>query len=345
MVKSPKTLRKKSQRRRRASCFILVVALLFFGAVALYLLVPLIQSVGYFGTTSLRPVAQSQPIWKNFLTLFGGSKTRPYIWKNSRGPEHENDIIKFDKRLIRSLDYLKKVTNTGCGWDGEHIIVRLDTDAPKETDLTTPPYNLPSGSTVNRGVGVRVDLADQVRCSIKYICTPDPNWYRFLERNIPFAKSKTVCSDNPCPPQPSCTLVDCAVDYYPHYPVDVPICDKTPLNDAPLLAKLNPGIFPYNAIIPKGKEAAVYKAAQIAYQLMSIDKNGCETAQGNRGYKTNIPLQIIFPAWIQRAMGNTWQELSAYHTDNFSLLSLKKSKFAGTAYDPKLDEKGLHFNY
>lgn len=323
------------------------VLLVFLTGSVIFLLSSLIQAVGWFGTTSLRPLTEKQKEWTDFEKLFQARAGAPFVWDGKK-PTEEYGIIAFDKRLVRSLTYLTKRTNVDCGWDGRHDKITLSINA--KANSIADYFGLPS--TILRGTGVRIIQADYIKCSYKKICTPDPNWYKFTKKEIPFQVGKLVLPD---PPQPPCTIVVCAVDYYPNYPVDASCEESTPPNDAPMLRVLNPGVFPYNSITENAKRAAYYKTAQIAYQLASIDRKNCEKPAGNLGWERNIPFRVIFPLWIVNGLGNTWGQvgtesrpgsgLRGYYKDNFALTALKKSPYTGLSSDLKLDNIGLQVSY
>lgn len=311
-------------------------------------MVGLIQSVGFFGTTSLRSVSEKSKEWTDFNKLFKSEKGAPYSWLDGVSPEIGYSIVKFDKRLIRALSYLSEKNQTSCGWSGQHEDLQLSIKAPETSDLSSPPDNLRSNSTVSRGVGVRISSADKIKCTKiprnKYCDTKIPMQpEKFDEKSIPLVVNKVLEPDKSYNTV-NCEVL-CAVDYYPGNPTDSSPEEKTKPAVASNIASLDPGEFQYKQISSSGKKASVYKTALLAYELMTVDDRGCEVDEGNEGYKRVIPTTLILPKWATDKMGDVWSDLKALAVKQFPYRFQKQSQFSGLSHDPLLDEKGLHFNY
>ena len=310
-----------------------------------YLMVGLIQSVGYFGSTSLRSVSASDKVWTDFTGLFKSKKGAPYSWLNGTSPEISYGIVKFDKRLIRALTYLSEKNPTSCGWSGHHEDLQLSIEAPEKSDLSTPPDNLRSASTIDRGVGVRVVSADRIKCTkiprTKHCDAQQP--VKFDEKNIPLLVNQLLKPDKPYD-RLNCEVI-CAVDYYPRSPIDASAEDTIKPSVLSDLSNLDPGEFPYEQITQAGKEAGVYKTALLTYELMTIDDPGCEVSSGNEGYRRVIPTTLVLPKWATDKMGNLWPKLEDFAKTKFPYRFQETSPLSGLSNDVFLDEKGLHFNY
>ncbi len=332
----------------RAIRWPLLIALVVFALV--YFLVGLIQSVGFFGTTSLRSVSQNESTWRDFEGLFESRKGAPFSWQDGKKPPVDYGIVKFDKRLIRALSYLSKSKPTSCGWNGQHEDLQLSINAPEVSDLSYSFDNLPSSSTVSRGVGVRIASADKIKCTLKPNSDKCPTKVplqseEFDEQAIPLVAGKNLEIKKPYD-RLNCEVI-CAVDYYPD-----PLSPTGTLNGSakPTLqsdvGNLNPGEFPYEQIVSAGKKAGVYKTAQLIYELMTIDDPGCETRDGNKGNERAIPNAIIAPKWVTDKMSDFWNELTGgFASSKFPYRFQEKSPLYGLTNDYKLDNKGLHFNY
>jgi hypothetical protein len=322
------------------------VLFLFFASA--YFLTGLIQTVGFFGTTSLRSVSEKDKAWTDFNKLFGSKKGAPYSWLNGTSPEVGYSIVKFDKRLIRALTHLSEKSPTSCGWSGQHEDLQLSVEAPEMSDLSSPADSLRSASTVKRGVGVRITSADKIKCTkiprndkcdTKIPMQPE----KFEEKSIPLVVNKVLKPDKPYNTV-NCEVI-CAVDYYPGNPVDASVEEKTKPTTLSNIAGLEPGEFRYEQITSAAKEAGIYKTALLAYELMAIDDPDCETKGGNEGYKRVIPTTLILPKWTTDKMDDVWEDLRSFAVSQFPYQFQKKSKLSGLSNDALLDEKGLHFNY
>jgi len=248
--------------------------------------------------------------------------------------------MKFDRRLVEALTYLSRAKNTSCGWNGQHESIDLWTDqATATSDLWHPPENLPSTSTLYRGVGVRITGADRVKCTIhpRTDRCPDQPPRTFDEKNISFAASDLMRPDEPYD-RVNCQVL-CAVDYYPI------LEEVTKPADASFLSNLNPGVFDYLTIAEGGRRAAVYKMAQITYELLQIDEAGCGASLAATGGDRRIPYTIILPQWVMKEMEGAWTDFMTLARTCFPNSLQTSSPLAGLSYDPNLDGQGLHFNY
>lgn len=369
----------------------LIVALVIF-------FVGLVCNFGYTGTTSLRAINLNDEgpyvdanYWRAFYPiLFTAQKGKPYIDKDGKinkklgeANKDKKNVLDFDKRLVRELIYLAKGSDKNdqkCGWNGlnnsqhDRIVLQIEGEA-----LSNPSTNLPSSSTLTRGVGVRITEADNIRCSYKRKLDPDKDprcngkWYVYNEHNILFSdsskhfRSAGQSRTTICPEEPK-LIVECAVDYFPHEAVDAPDGQKLPevqpfIKDNPIIAGLNPKIFEMSEIVDKSREAAVYKIAQLGLQLLATDEAGCENktasiwpskvceenarkGKGNEGNCRNIPYTIIFPLWASQKMGSTkttsGKDKDASSDD--SVWSAFKSIARGEYYVNGLTYKGFPSN-
>jgi len=309
-------------------------------------LVGLIQSIGFFGSTSLRSVSAADKTWTDFTGLFSSKKGAPYNW-SGKAPEISYGIAKFDKRLIRALTYLAKPKQIKCGWNGQHEKITLSIEDTVMSSLSNPPDNLPSASTVDRGVGIRIASADEIKCTkipLNEYCDTRVLMQaeKFDAKEIPLVVNKVLEADKPHY-NPDCEYV-CAVDYYPGSPIDALNESIAPQPNSAIVS-LNPGEFKYEDIAENGKKAGVYKTALLAYELMTIDDKGCETQDGNEGYKRVIPTALILQKWVTDKMGNGWRDLKDFAEAKFPFRFQINSRLSGLSFDHLLDEKGLHFNY
>lgn len=309
----------------------------------------MIQSVGFFGSTSLRSVSASDKAWTDFQGLFSSTKGKPYSWQNNKKPEIGYDIVKFDKRLIRALTYLADPNQTSCGWNGQHEKITLSVEDTAMSSLSPSPDNLPSTSTIDRGVGVRITSADEIKCTKvplnKYCTTKVPmqaEKFEVANKAIPLVVNKVLSPDEPYD-RINCK-VTCAVDYYPGNPLDALGENTAPSINGTINSK-NPGEFEYEDIAENGKKAGEYKTALLAYELMTIDDKGCETSDGNEGYKRIIPTTLILQKWVTDKMGDLWKGFETLAETKFPYRFQINSRLSGLSNDPLLDEKGLHFNY
>jgi len=325
----------------------LVGGALIFGLVTL--LLGLAQLAGYMGTTTLRATETNSTVWRDFTSLISqeGTKGAPYSWV-SDPPAETSTTVKFDSRLVEALTYLSETNDTTCGWSGQHESIGLWTDqATASSDLSYPSQNLPSTSTLYRGVGVRITGADRVKCTIhpRTDRCPDQVARTFDQKNISFASSNLMKPDK-LYDVVNCQ-VSCAVDYYPSNPTNASLDEVTPPADADFIAQkdLNPGVFDYVTIAESGQRAAIYKTAQIAYELMQTDEAGCYDAAAGEGSKRHIPLTIIFPQWMVKDLGGSWADFLTLAGEKFPNSLQASSPLAGLSSDPNLNGQGLHFNY
>lgn len=315
----------------------------------MFLLVGLIQSVGFFGSTSLRSVSASDKTWTDFQGLFSSTKGKPYSWQNNKKPEIGYGIVKFDKRLIRALTYLADPNQTSCGWNGQHEKITLSIEDTAMSSLSSPSDNLRSTSTIDRGVGVRITSADEIKCTKvplnEYCATKVPmqaEKFEAANEAIPLVVNKVLSPDEPYD-KINCEVI-CAVDYYPRNPLDA-LGESTAPSINGAISSKNPEGFKYEDIADNGKKAGVYKTALLAYELMTIDDKGCETPGGNEGYKRIIPTTLILQKWVTDEMGNLWRDFIKLAEAKFPYRFQIGSRLSGLSSDFKLDEKGLHFNY
>jgi len=331
---------------RKVRWYLVAVALVFG---LIMLLLGLAQLAGYMGTTTLRAMETGSTTWRDFTALFSqeGVKGAPYDWVGDP-PMETSSTVKFDSRAVEALTYLSEANDTSCGWSGQHESIGLWTDqTTTNSDLSHPPENLPSTSTLYRGVGVRITGADRVKCTIHpltdrcSVALPQT----FDKKNISFASSDLMKPDKPYDAA-NCQVL-CAVDYYPLFPSDAPPEETVAPQDAPFITDkgLNPGVFDYLTIMEGGQRAAIYKLTQIAYELMQIDEAGCLAPQATTGSDRRIPRTIIFPDWVVRGLGNTWTDLLSLARTRFPNSLQTSSPLAGLSYDPNLDGQGLHLNY
>lgn len=326
-------------------------------------LVGMIQTLGYNGTTSLQPVATSDKAWTDFypkLFSSGQSKGAPYSWVGSQ-PKVENNIVKFDKRLIRVLTYIKQTGNASCVWNSTHEKIGLSVDSPEFSDLITAPYKQQSISTLFRGTGARITSADEVKCTIKprqptgglagaaSAATGNKCAYQqptvFDSKSISLLSNVTVLPDKPYDIK-DCE-VNCAVDYYPDKPLgasdtEVPVVSSDALNN------LNPSYsspFKYEDITQKTREAGIYKTAQLMYEIMRIDDPNCETSAGNVRGDRAIPITVIAQNWVVAELKDTWQDFLKLAEGKFRFTFQSGSPLAGLTFDKNLDDKGLQINF
>jgi len=345
-------------------------ALSFLAVAGIVFLVGIAQNFGYTGTTGLRSMSSAD--WNAFKSkLFQTDATiakrgTPYYFSGSKkAPTVSGKSVVFDVRLTKILQYLSEGTDSPkCGTTGQHEQIGLSIDASPASDLSHPVTNAQSSSTVYRGVGVRVTSADRVKCI--QVC---PNPYGpnivtlFKEFNIPL-DGKSI--ENKPPVAPSCRAY-CAVDYYPNgldyggnaTPVTDPR-DAIKPQVASEIQVLNPskllgiaGDFAYDepaftSFDSAVKKAAIFKTAQLAYEIMHADDAGCDTKEGNKENKRIIPFTVIFPEWVwsnpdfsNNGMVTFFLNLSK---QSFPFFLQNESPTAGMAYDPLL-KIGLHFNY
>ncbi|MCX6809220.1 MAG: hypothetical protein NTZ65_00465 [Candidatus Berkelbacteria bacterium] len=319
--------------------------LVFLTISAIVFAVGLLGTLGFEGTTPVRSVLSTDPIWKNFATLFKSQKGAPYAWVDGVVPTQNDNLVKFDKRLIGALSYLSAKRQNQCGFDGQHQSVALSIKSDSLSDLSYPEGNVQSTATLSRGTGVRILYADEIKCTKipknQYCDVKEPRV--FVQVQIPLSQDQTLKANEDYD-KANC-LVRCGVGYYPNTPIDAPADEITSENSVAFVSKYNPGEFDYKDISENGKKASVYKAVQIGFELLHIDDAGCATTGGNSGFSRQIPTTIIFPNWVVKAMGDDWQPFIKMAEQKFPYNFQKGSPLAGLTYDPVLDNQGLHFNY
>lgn len=337
-----------------------IVLAILGGSVVLFL-VGMIQTLGYNGTTSLQPVRSDEKKWTDFEKLFASKKSAPFSWDGLE-PKITNSLVQFDKRLIRILSYLAQTGNSSCVWDGTHEKLSLSVDAPMYSDLIKAPYKQASVSTLYRGTGVRITSADEVKCTIKprgagggiagaiasafggSTC-PYKVPTVFDNKPISLLSNVTVLPDKPYDIA-SCE-VTCAVDYYPDFPTGTPDVIK-PNVTIKELDDLNPSAgapFKYEEISEKTRQAAIYKTAQLMFQIMKVDDANCEKSSANERGDRAIPITMIVPNWVMAKLGDTWVTLTDLAEQKFRFTFQTGSPLAGLAPDPNLDDKGLQINF
>jgi hypothetical protein len=314
---------------------------LLFGGLFIFS-IGLIGNFGYTGTTSLRATKIDSDEWRALESAVGGVSGSPLIW-GSGFPQKQSDTMKFDSRIVNVLLYLSRVSDVNCGSSKPHEYIELDVSADDDiSDLSYPIENLPSSSTILRGVGVRITGLDRIKCT--QIC-PDEPPKTFNDPGYPisFRYSDLLEPEDFVPVD--CRVV-CAVGYYPLSPVDAASIDLVKPNYVSDILKYDPGTFDYAQIKKASRDAAVLKAAQLGQEILNIDQAGCYSGSEREGNQKMIPTTMIFPQWIQGVLKNDWQGI---------FLSLAKERFpynfqddsptAGLSYDPFLNNKGLHFNF
>ncbi len=294
----------------------------------------------------MRAVKENDTVWKNFEDLFSveGEAGQPLVWNNSY-PEIENGVVKFDTRLIKLLTYLSRQDKTACGGSTKHDLIGLYLGTGDSTsDLTNSKGNLPSSSTLTRGTGVRVTHLDKIKCT--KTCQSGnlpPISSIFASYGISLIYSSLT---QPTDTVPSNCRVTCAVGYYPMDPIDASLEEKTATSYPAEIAKYDPGTFDYLKIEDNSRKAATLKIAQLAYEILNVDKAGCYSTSANVGNRRIIATSLIFPVWAVKAFGEDWQKVFVSLAKknvpfNFQL----GSPLAGISYDPLLNNGGLHINY
>jgi len=322
------------------------------GVGAAIFFVGMISSLGYNGTTGLRTLSASGAKWMAFTQKIApgdlAEPGKPFVWGDSGRPKINQGTAMFDTRLVDALNYLVSSKQSFCGADKAHdtvVISMGETDQAADTDLSYPPTNAPSTSTLYRGSGVRVKALDSVKCTIYPVndrCSyKEPAVFDkktiFLTQDFILSADKTYDS--------SACAVKCAVDYYPMAPIDAPKDEVAPVQSPDSLTKLNPGEFMYADIAYKAGGAAKLKMAQLMWELMKIDEPGCFAPGGLKGSDRLIPITMISSAWGISQLGDTWQELLKIANKSFPYDFQKQSPLAGLSFDPLLNEQGIHFNY
>lgn len=302
----------------------------------------LIGNFGYTGTTSLRATKIDSEEWRALESAGGGVLGSPLIW-DSGFPQRQSDTMKFDSRIVNVLLYLSRVSDVSCGSSKPHEYIAVDVSADDDiSDLSYPTENLPSSSTISRGVGARITGLDRIKCT--QIC-PDEPPKTFNDPGYPISLRYSDLLEPEDFVPVDCRVV-CAVGYYPLSPVDAASIDLVkPIYVSDIL-KYDPGMFDYAQIKKASRDAAVLKAAQLGQEILNIDQAGCYSGSKREENQKMIPTTMIFPQWIQGVLKNDWQSV---------FLSLAKERFpynfqagsptAGLSYDPFLNNKGLHFNF
>lgn len=350
--------------------FLLIALVIFF--------VGLVFNFGYSGTTSIRAMSindsPDRENWNKFMGLFGPAKGKPYdptanatLEALQKKVDPQKDIVGYDRRLVRELTYLASGNqqNQKCGWNGlfnsQHDRLVLQTDNvssdnsnPQGTDTSKPSANLQSSSTLKRGVGVRINGADYVKCSYQKRLDPQNNcdnfWRKYGQYPILFSSSSRFYGESILPQpviSPQCTIerIACAVDYYPNLPSAADIAPGEQLNganpqtsDVNIISNLNPAVkddFLTGLSIDDGKlrdfarQAAVYKIAQLTLQLLATDEPGCENSAGNIGNQRNIPFTIILPQWAAKVIRNTQSKIVKDNFVWFDFLNIASGQFPG----------------
>lgn len=348
-------------------------ALGFLAVSGIVFLMGLAQNFGYTGTTGLRSmsVADFDAFKSKFFQTDASAAKRgaPYYFSGAKkSPTVDGKLVIFDVRLTKILQYLSDGSNSSkCGTTGQHEQIGISIDASPASDLSHPLTNAQSSSTIFRGVGVRITSADRVKCI--QVC-PNPlggpkivTLFNPPGFNIPL-DGKPI--ENKPPVAPSCQVY-CAVDYYPNgleyggnaTPVTDPR-DAIPPQVATVLRVLNPsnslglaGDFLYDEPSFSGfdaavKKAAIFKTAQLAYEIMHADEAGCDSKDGNKENKRIIPITVIFPEWVWSSNDFADKGVVTFFLNlskkSFPFFLQNESPTAGMAYDPLL-RIGLHLNY
>jgi len=264
------------------------------------------------------------------------------LWADEQ-PRIKNGIVNFDTRLIKILTYLSSRSNATCGGSKKHELIGLSTKIDDSlSDLSYPDENLPSSSTIDRGVGVRVSELDRVKCTL--ICpSKPPVTFGGQGYEIALSYSDLIY---PSAVVPSDCNVRCAVDYYPASPVDALPENVIKPNYPAALTSYDPGEFSYDQITDFSRKAAIFKGAQLGYEILKVDDAGCYASSQNTGNKKIIPTTVLFPLWLQKALGDDWQKVFlSLAQKNFPYNFQQGSPTAGLWYDPYLNNIGLHLNY
>jgi len=336
------------------------------GFASAFFLIGIIQHFGYTGTTPIHPITLAE--WKSFKSKFIKTSLKdtipgsPYYLVDGE-PEKTTQTVKFDARLTQILQYLAKDKSgtdaQTCGTNRAHESLSLSNKSPVSciSDLSHPSTSVRSSSTVCRGVGLRIVSADRIKCTKVCYTTTPPTVTAFnppgFEIPLGIDDVNAIKADLPVPAD---CQVYCAVDYYPIIPTDITprpeelvpplVNNKIKLLDPSVLG----GFLYQEPFFSEAVEkAAIYKTAQIAYELMNVDSKNCDSSSGNVGNKRKIPYTVIFPNWVHSS-----SEFSDNDMPQFFLNEGKKefpfnlqvvSPLAGETYDPALNTIGLHFNY
>ncbi len=302
----------------------------------------LMGNFGYTGTTSLRSTKPDSSEWKALESATGGSTGSPIVWDGDL-PQKQSDTIKFDSRLVNLLVYLSKVSSADCGSNKAHEYIALDATVDDDvSDLSYPTENLPSSSTISRGVGVRVTSLDRIKCT--QVCTNEPP-RTFNDPGYPISLKYSDLIEPEDFVQANCR-VTCAVGYYPLAPVDALASDLVEPTYAGDISKYDPGIFDYSQIKEASRKAAVLKSAQLGYEILNVDQAGCYSDSVREGNERMIPTTMIFPQWVQGVLKDDWQKVFlTLASKRFPYNFQSDSPTAGLSYDPFLNNEGLHINY
>ncbi len=377
---------------------------------AVIFMIGLACSVGYTGTTPLKAMDISKnPDKASWDTLSGmcsasnqgsssgvGSSTgtgpgSASLTANNKGKPYPSDfitsvvtakksgnILSFDRRIVRELQYIGKGLNPQCGWnetiDMRHDRIVLASDPfsnpSYKSDLSNNPVtNVASSSTLSRGTGVRVTQAGYIRCSWKSngdeLCPPPMPWLRHSRHEIVFDNNLFYSRFEKYMPEFNPVLaacvdkVVCAVDYYPNMAQtceeesSCAASESAKEKDNPVVKNVDPGSTQCDpacqTVLPSfAKKAAAYKISQIALQLLMTDKAGCENTSGNVGINKNIPTSIILAQWAAEEINSAdvWKKFLELANSVFPYNLQTESPLAGLSFDSKLNGKaGLHFNY
>jgi hypothetical protein len=329
-------------------------------------------SLGFMGTTQTRLIKESD--WNSFYsTYFSGNpaKGQPYtiVDKPSDWPRETSDnMVYFDKRLVALLTYLARgpaASGVCSNWpagsgDPRADQIKLSVASQVNSDLYYPADNLPSVSTIYRGVGVRIAGMDKIKCTAYYPNPALPNpcekpiEKKFQEFNIVFDPSKNYLDPQPGALAPTgvCRPTLCAANRYPDKPIEetdtnelnAEIYNPQEKNEA-WGSLLPPATFVYD---PSGmkdiaKTAAAYKMTELVYQILSIDKSGCADADGLRGYRKITPYSIVLPQWvvdelklknIPSSTQTVWNNLKELAGKSYVVNLQKNSPLAGLYWDP-----------
>jgi len=336
------------------------VALGLLGFAAIFFLVGLVNSLGYNGTTALR--APSSKEWKDFLTFFASEPSRgtPFKWQNKIEPRKNGELINFDRRLIKALEYLKTGSiskSATCGWNSSHELLTLDVnDNNSEFSSYTCPLDKPVPlSTIYRGVGLRISQADYIKCTIyprnsaradECLQAPTPRKFPTDDTKgfpIPLASDKLLTNDIDY--DSLHCRVTCGVDTFPL------LAGQPDINYNSAISKLvsfdpKTSQDEYENIKDFSRQAARLKSVLIAYELMHIDDKNCATKEGNIGYDKQIPITMLMQEWVVGDLGATnWKTMRQTAEQQFPFNFQLSSQLAGLWYDKVLNVLGLHFNY
>ena len=372
------------------------IALGLLGAGVIFFLIMALGSLGFMGTTSTRLTSEAnwQKFYSTYISSGTASKDQPYqiIDQPSDWPRETSDkMVYFDRRLISFLTYLAKgpaTVGTCPSWpqgagDPRADVIKLSVASAVNSDLYYPADNMPSVSTIYRGVGLRIVGMDKVKCTA-YFPNPalsdpcsKPIEKKFQEFDIVFDPGKNYLSPQPTSPAPTgtCRPTLCAVNRYPDNPIDEPDANEKDAQtynpqekSEPWGNLMPPDTFVYDPASMKdvARQAAVYKMTELVYQIFAIDEAGCATTDGLRGYKKITPYSVVIPQWAADEMKKAnlpgksttvWNDLKDLAGKSYVVNLQKNSPLAGLYWDPTtLDYhdqpvqrtstlKGAHVNY